>query len=128
MTDNADDDLTEIATAFSRAANTARRLPSEQRLGYFSLWPPIVRSSFEALAAEDLPAPYFPPSPQAIEQMLQAMRWIQVLEPQARHLVWMRAQGWGWSAISKRFGCDRTTAWRRWKAALETVANHHGCQ
>lgn len=116
--------MEEIALAFSRAAQTARRLPSEQRLGYFNVWPPIVRSAFETMAAEDTPPPYLPPTPKAVEQMLEAMRWVQALEPQARHLVWMRAQGWGWNAISKRFGCDRTTAWRRWKAALTAVQEH----
>ena len=32
-----------------------------------------------------------PPSPKAVERMLETMRWVQWLEFEQRHLVWMRA-------------------------------------
>jgi hypothetical protein len=38
-------------------------------------------------------------------------------------LVWMRAKRYGWHQIGRRFACDRTTAWRRWQRALQTVAD-----
>ena len=44
---------------------------------------------------------------------VETMHWIGWLEEEQRHLVWMRAEGRGWRVISQRFGCDRTTAWRR---------------
>ncbi|MFW8566171.1 DUF6362 family protein [Orrella sp. 11846] len=122
MNEPTDIALEEIAARLSAAAHTARRLPPVKVQGYFNLWPTIVRSRFEMLEADDREPPRFPPSPRDIEAMLEVMRWVQCLEPQARHLVWMRAKGYGWGAISKRFGCDRTTAWRRWKAALGTLA------
>ena len=31
---------------------------------------------------------------------------------------------WGGQDITIRFACDRTTAWRRWQKALQTVADH----
>lgn len=34
----------------------------------------------------------------------------------------MRAERHRWREICARFGCDRTTAWRRWQRALEIVA------
>jgi hypothetical protein len=34
----------------------------------------------------------------------------------------MRPEDIGWKAIARRFACDRTTAWRRWQKALQTVA------
>jgi hypothetical protein len=40
-----------------------------------------------------------------------------------RHLVWMRAKRYGWRDITIRFACDRTTAWRRWQKALQTVTD-----
>ncbi|CDM23060.1 hypothetical protein BN940_02921 [Castellaniella defragrans 65Phen] len=54
--------------------------------------------------------------------MLEASRWMVWLEIEQRHLVWMRAKGYPWQAIAKRFGCDRSTAWRRWQRALECIA------
>jgi hypothetical protein len=51
------------------------------------------------------------------------MRWVQWLEVELRHLVWMRAKGYGWRDITIRFACDRTTAWRRWQKALQTVTD-----
>jgi hypothetical protein len=50
------------------------------------------------------------------------MRWVLWLEEEERHLVWMRAERHRWRDICARFGCDRTTAWRRWQKALEVVA------
>jgi hypothetical protein len=44
------------------------------------------------------------PDPKAIDRMLEVMRWVQWLEVEPRHLVWMRAQ-------------------RHWQWALQTVAD-----
>jgi len=65
----------------------------------------------------------FPPTPVDIDRMLETMRWVQWLELEQRHLVWMRAKRYCWRDISIRFACDRTTAWRRWKLAIETVTD-----
>ena len=54
--------------------------------------------------------------------MLEVMRWVQWLKVEQRHLVWMRADNYCWREITRRFACDRTTAWRRWQRALELVA------
>jgi hypothetical protein len=54
--------------------------------------------------------------------MLETMRWVLWLEEEERHLVWMRAEHHRWRDICARFGCDRTTAWRRWQKALDIVA------
>ncbi|MFO1515831.1 MAG: DUF6362 family protein [Lysobacterales bacterium] len=34
----------------------------------------------------------------------------------------MRAKRYGWRDITIRFACDRSTAWRRWQAALAAVS------
>ena len=47
--------------------------------------------------------------------MLESMRWMQWLEVEQRHLVWMRAKHYEWKFICRRLGRDRTTAWRRWQ-------------
>ena len=111
-----------VAARLADAANTSHRLPPERVQGYFSVWPAFMRRGWEVLANEDRAYRPLPPSPAAIERMLEAMRWMQWLEAEQRHLVWMRAKHYGWRDITIRFACDRTTAWRRWQKALETVA------
>ncbi|WP_394474990.1 DUF6362 family protein [Ralstonia mannitolilytica] len=76
----------------------------------------------QAFAADEKVYRPFPPSPEAIDRMLETMRWVQWLEVEQRHLVWMRAKRYGWRDITIRFACDRSTAWRRWQRALEIVA------
>jgi Domain of unknown function (DUF6362) len=113
-----------VAARFESAAYTARTLPGSKVQGHFNVWPQIVRSSWERLSADDeRPKRYFPPSPQAVELMLETMKWVLWLEEEQRHLVWMRAKRHAWRDITRRFGCDRTTAWRRWNKALQMVAD-----
>ncbi len=112
----------EVANRFHEAAITARRLPPVRVQGYFNTWPPIVRHAWEVLGADDAIYRSYPPTPQAVERMLEAMRWVQWLEVEQRYLVWMRADGYRWREITRRFGCDRTTAWRRWNIALLVVS------
>lgn len=112
-----------LSARFESAAVTARRLPSAKVQGYFNAWPTIVRSQWEALAAADERVLCrFPPSPKDVEQMLEVMLWVQWLEVEQRHLVWMRAKRYGWRDICTRFGFDRTTGWRHWHKAMELMA------
>jgi len=111
----------QVAARFSEAASTARALPPIPLQGYYNCWPQIQRASYEVLGAEcRLTIP--PPLPDAVDRMLETMQWARWLEEEQRHLVWMRAERYGWRKISQRFGCDRTTAWRRWQRALGAVA------
>lgn len=114
----------QVAAHLEQAADTARRLPPVRVQGHFNSWPVILRAHWEVLAAEDPPEQHFPPSPVVIDQMLETMRWVQWLKPAARHLVWIRARGTAWSVICKRTGYSRTTAWRKWQAALVIIANN----
>lgn len=112
----------DVAARFEEAATTGRRLPPVRVQGYFNCWPAFVRKEWEAFAADEKVYRPFPPSPEAIDRMLETMRWVQWLEVEQRHLVWMRAKRYGWRDITIRFACDRTTAWRRWQRAMEIVA------
>lgn len=113
--------IEDVAARFEDAASTARRLPPVRVQGYFNCWPEIKRMPWENIGAE--PTVYrFPPDPTAIERMLEVMRWVQWLEMEQRHLVWMRAKDYEWKFICRCLGCDRTTAWRRWQRALNIVA------
>jgi len=111
-----------VADRFIEAARTAHRLPPVRVQGYFNCWPATKRMPWENLGAEP-PVYRFPPDPAAIDRMEETMRWVPWLTEEQRHLVWMRAEEREWREICRRFGCDRTTAWRRWQKALGLVAN-----
>lgn len=117
----------DVAARFHEAAVTGRRLPPVRVQGYFNLWPPIVRQEWERYAEPDRVI-RFPPEPVAIDRMLEAMGWVQWLEVESRHLIWMRADNYGWNQIGRRFGCCRTTAWRRWKLSIQIVVEQLNAQ
>ncbi len=110
----------DVATRLHEAVATERGLPRVRVQGYFNLWPPIVRQEWERFAEPDRVV-RIAPDPAAIDRMLETMRWVQWLEVDRRHLVWMRADNYEWNEIGRRFGCCRTTAWRRWKLAVAQV-------
>lgn len=117
-----------VAARFAEAAETARRLPSGRGQGYFNSW-----SMLAFQAPDRYPDPQhigrpISPGPADIERMLETMRWVQWLDPESRHIVWMRADRYGWKEVCRRIGCDRSTAWRRWKRALMVVAAQLGAE
>lgn len=116
--------MDDVAARFVEAAETGRRLPPVRVQGYFNVWPAFVRKEWEGFADKDYKYRPLPPTPEAIERMLETMRWVQWLEVEQRHLIWMRAKQYEWNTICRRFGCDRTTAWRRWQKALQVVVKH----
>ena len=119
----ADLTIEDIAARFAEAADTGRRLPRVKVQGYFNVWPAFVRDVWESSPEETSGYHPLPPSPKAIDRMMEVMRWVQWLEVEQRHLVWMRAKQYEWQAIGRRFRCNRTTAWRRWQKALQVVVD-----
>ena len=113
----------QVADRFREAAQTAHRLPPVRVQGYFNTWPTLLRQPWETLSMDDV-IYRLPPDPAAIGRMEETMGWVPWLAEKDRHLVWMRAEGYRWRDICRRFGCDRTTAWRRWQKALRLVADH----
>jgi len=116
--------LDDVAARFEEAATTGRRLPPVRVQGYFNAWPAFARTEWASFAADESSYRPFPPSPEAIDRMLETMRWVQWLEVEQRHLVWMRAKRYGWREISIRFACCTKTAQRQWQRALQTLADH----
>ena len=112
-----------MANRFEDAAATARRLPSANVQGYFNAWPTIVRCQWEMLATDERVVCRFPPSPKDVEDMLEVMLWVQWLEVEQRHLVWMRAKRYGWREIAIRFACCTKTAQRHWQQALQLMVD-----
>ena len=120
----ADWTLDDVAARFAEAAETGRRLPPVRVQGYFNVWPMFARQEWEAMSADEYEYRPLPPTPEAIARMMEAMRWVQWLEEEQRHLIWMRAKHYEWKDICRRIGCERTTAWRRWQRALGVVVAH----
>ena len=114
--------IDDVANRFEEAACTARRLPPVRVQGYFTVWPMIVRSEWERMSADERPKLHFQPSPVEVDAMLEVMRWVQWLELDQRHLVWMRAKRYGWRDIAIRFACCTKTAQRHWQVAMLSVA------
>ena len=104
------------------AADVLKRLPEERVQGYFSVWPEVVRSVYDAFGWHDpvLKRPW--QSPASIDRMDETFRWLHWLDPDEVRLVWLRAEGVRWKLISHRFGINRSTAWRHWTFALIKVA------
>ena len=112
----------EVAARFADAADTAHKLPRVRLGGYFNPWMTLAMQVPERYPDPERLYRPMPPSPQAVERMLETMRWVQWLEVEQRHLVWMRANRYEWQQIGRRFACDRNTAARRWNKAIEKVA------
>jgi hypothetical protein len=115
--------MEDVALRLEESMRTSKRLPSVRVQGYFNTWPTIVQEQWQVMAAGDERPFRFPPTPKDIDRMLQTMRWMQWLEVDERHLLWMRSDHEPWRRICARLGCDRSTAWRRWQRALQTVAD-----
>jgi hypothetical protein len=116
--------IDDVAARLDEAANTGRRLPPVRVQGYYTVWPVFIRQEWEVLAADEKAYRPFPPSPEDIDRMLEVMRWVQWLEVEQRHLVWMRAKHYGWREISIRFACCTKTAQRHWQRALQVLVDH----
>ncbi len=111
-----------VATRFEDAIYTMKRLPPVRVQGYFSAWPPIVRTVAEQLAEDRLPLRLGPPSAEAISRMEETIQWIFFLDDEnERRLVWLRAARVPWRPICARIGCGRTKAWQMWVIALMKI-------
>ncbi len=111
-----------VEEQLAEAADVLKRLPEEQVQGYFSTWPEVVRSVYDAFGWHDsvLKRPW--PSPASIDRMDEAMRWLRWLEPADAKIVWSRASGKRWKPICYVAGMGRTAAWERWVMGLCVIA------
>lgn len=113
-----------VEDRFEEAALTLRRLPvTPGARGYGSSWPEVVQSAHTAYGYESARPLRIVPSAAAISRMHETFDWLRLVEPEEARLVWLRAEGVRWRHVCGRLACSRTTAWRRWVAALQTIAN-----
>lgn len=112
----------DVADHFEEAFRTLRKLPPVKAQGYFGTWPTVVHTAREIAAMEPEPMLVWPSSA-AISRLEQTFEWMPWLEEAERKLIWSRAARVPWKQICGEFGCDRTTAWRRWQLALTKIAS-----
>lgn len=116
--------IRDIEDRFEEAAQTLRRMPDAGGArGYGSSWPEVVRSAHSAYGYHDLRPLRITPSAAAISRMEETFDWLRLVDPEDARIIWLRAEGVRWRQVCSRAGCVRSTAWRRWVAALQTVAN-----
>ena len=115
----------EIEDRMEEAARTLRRLPDPPGSGprgFGSSWPDHVQEARHAYGYHQARMRVVP-SARDIQRMEEAIDWLRLIpDPDDRRIVWMRAQGHRWRAVGIRAGCVRSTAWRRWTAALLTIS------
>lgn len=103
------------------AAEVMRALPGVKPQGFFSAWPEYLHTRAEKARQE--PEERRPrPSPRAITEAEEAMRWLRWLEPELGKLVWARVSGTEWKPICWQFGISRATAHR----PVGVRAHRHG--
>lgn len=106
------------------AADTMRCIPAPRPQEHYNGWPEILRDQFEMRGtAEGPPSPGFA-VPSAVTQAEQTLLWFRWLDREDQIIVWQRANRRPWKAIEYDHGIERTTGWRRYKAALAVIAAH----
>ena len=113
----------DIEDRFEEAAYTLRRLPEKDRpRGYGSSWPAVVHDAKHAYGYTPEAPMRVIPSAAAITRMEECLDWLLLVDPEDARIVWLRAEGARWRQVCIRAGCVRSTAWRRWAAALLTIS------
>ena len=115
--------VSEVEDRFEEAALTLRRLPAgDGPRGYGSSWPEYVREQRHAYGYHETRLRVVP-SAREIARMEEVLDWLKLIDAaRDRRIVWMRAEGHRWRAVCREAGLSRSAAWRRWGAALVTVA------
>lgn len=115
-----------IEDRMEEAALTLRRLPNPPGSGpksYGQSWPEYVHDAMHAYGYSEARMKVIPSADQ-IQRMDECIEWLRFVSPDDARIVWQRAEGWRWRHVCIQAGCVRQTAWRRWAAALLTIANH----
>ena len=113
----------DIEDRFEEAAYTLRRLPEKDRpRGYSSYWPAVVHDAKHAYGYTPEAPMRVIPSAAQITRMEECLDWLLLVDPEDARIVWLRAEGARWRQVCIRAGCVRSTAWRRWAAALLTIS------
>ena len=115
-----------VSARMEEAASTLRALhvTGLKPMGYRSSWPDVVHDPNEAYGWVDEKMRPWPPSPDAITRMEEALDWLQWwLDKDQSRLVWLHATGMHRKKICAVVGMSPGKVWRLWAAALMTIAS-----
>ena len=113
----------DIEEHFGEAAYTLRRLPEKDRpRGYGGSWPPFVQEAKHDYGYTPEAPMRVIPSAAANSRIEECFVWQMLIHPEDARIVWLRADGMRWRQVCIRAGVVRSNAWRRWAAALLTIA------
>ena len=96
------------------AARTLHQLPQAQIKQRLSSWPEVVHKAMDAYGSAPSSARIFGAAPEEIDRLDVVMTWLWWLEPEARKLVWARAERVRWNDL----------AWFH-KRSIRTLQNEH---
>ncbi|WP_293932171.1 DUF6362 family protein [Iodobacter sp.] len=119
-------DTDAVALCLRRAARTAEYMPDHRPRGCKCSWPNIIRQPWEVMGKENGYRPTINDS--LIEEMLEVNRWMQLIEVEQRHLLWIRAKRYRWDEIAKLYGCCERTIQQRWKRDLQALTDRLNMQ
>jgi hypothetical protein len=110
--------IEDIEIELRHAVWVLRCLPSDGPKKVRAYWPDF-RS--ETPTAHGIEA-YLRPLPEEIDDMdLVLEKWLKILPPDDRRLVFYRASGWGWKRLTFVLGRVRSTLSLHYKNALEKI-------
>lgn len=109
--------IDEIKDRLESAAYTMKLLPPVKAQGYKSCMPDIIYTPQEIAFMDRRPIRPRPTQEQ-ITQMDEVLKWLEILEPAERKLVWKRAERIPWKLLCREYGCTRINLWYRYDKAL----------
>ncbi|WP_066017908.1 response regulator transcription factor [Endozoicomonas sp.] len=116
--------IDELRDRYREAWLVARRVPSGINLGHASYWPEFNPNRWEVYHSEDARIKPAPPSADAVDRMVECMRWLRWLSEEERELLWLRASGMSWRSIAEEMGLNRKTPFARWSRAMSKIGIH----
>ena len=114
-------DINELEKRYREAWLISRRVPSGIHLGHSTYWPEFNPNRWEVYHTESAAPKSTPPSAEAVDRMVECMRWLHWLDEDDRKLIWLRASGSSWRDIAQSTGIPRMTVSRYWHRALLQV-------
>lgn len=114
-------DVNDLAKRYREAWLVARRVPSGINLGHASYWPEFNPNRWEVYHSEDVRIKPAPPSADAVDRMVECMRWLRWLSEEERELIWLRASGMSWRLIAEELKLNRKTPVTRWNKAMNRL-------
>ena len=117
-------DTHELAKRYREAWLVARQVPSGIHLRHAAFWPEVNPNRWEVYQSEGRVVRRPLPSDDAVDRMVECMRWLRWISREERDLVWLRASGLPWRVIAEDMGVNRKTPYAHWSKAMSKISIH----